>query len=191
VISHQPPPPSVCCDGSLFVPQPCRAMWLWVLLTGAGDEPYGPPPALLQAAAYQQPAVSTPVFPAICLLIVHTEISSLLFLPSLVSFQQPHNLCHGLVFSSLLVWCWWLVVAAHLFSQWNVVWRSLPQARVSRCWCFDSPWCFTSAKHVSRISARSLIHGAHTVCLCAPVAIWDLLVSFLLNVVIINPLQIF
>jgi hypothetical protein len=37
--------------------------------------------------------------------------------------------------------------------------------------------CFTSAKCVCRISARSLIHGAHTVCSCVPVAILDPLFS--------------
>jgi hypothetical protein len=29
---------SGCCDGSLFVFQFCRAIWLWVLHTGSGDE---------------------------------------------------------------------------------------------------------------------------------------------------------
>jgi hypothetical protein len=69
---------SACCDGSLFVLQFCRAVWLWLLLTGSRDELCGLLPALLQAVAYPLHAISLPAFPAICLLIVHVEISSLL-----------------------------------------------------------------------------------------------------------------
>jgi hypothetical protein len=64
-------------------------------------------------------------------------------------------------------------VAAHLFSQCNVVWRSLLWARGLGGQCFNSLWCFTSAKHCSSVSARSLIYGAHTVCVCVPVTILD------------------
>jgi hypothetical protein len=35
-------------------------------------------------------------------------------------------------------------------------------------------WCFTSAKHVSSVSANSLVHGAHAICSCVPVVILDL-----------------
>jgi hypothetical protein len=48
----------------------------------------------------------------------------------------------------------------------KVAWRSLPWARGSGYRSFDSCWCFTSAKHGSSISERSLIHGSHAVCLC-------------------------
>jgi hypothetical protein len=39
--------------------------------------------------------------------------------------------------------------------------------------------CFTSAKHVSSVTAKSLIHGAHAICGCVPVAILDLSLTFL------------
>jgi hypothetical protein len=92
-------PLSGCCDGLLFVPQPWRAVWLWMLLTGSGDEFWGSLPALLQVVAYHLPAVSSPTFPAICLLIVCVEISSL---PSpLLGVLSPHSCV--LVFSSLFI----------------------------------------------------------------------------------------
>jgi hypothetical protein len=72
-------------------------------------------------------------------------------------------------------------VVAHLFFQCIVVWRSLLQARGSGCQSFSSPLCFTSAKGVSSISARSLIHGAHAVCICVPVAILDPLQQAFIN----------
>jgi hypothetical protein len=50
---------------------------------------------------------------------------------------------------------------------------SLPQARGSECRSFGCLWCFTSAKCVSIISAKSLVHGAHAVCGCVPVAILE------------------
>jgi hypothetical protein len=64
-------------------------------------------------------------------------------------------------------------VGALLFSQCNVAWRSFPQARGSGCRSFDSPWCFISTKCGSRVSARFLNHGGHTVCFCAFVPILD------------------
>jgi hypothetical protein len=207
---------SACCDGLLFVFQFFRAIWLWLLLTGLRDELCGMLPALLQAVAYPQTAVSLPAFPAICLLIVPVEISSLPFSPSLVHFQHfwPPHLCASfqfivycsiffcrvggqsaqgamlvyprhdwgyLVLSCLAyqmspkqVWSQSLAAAvAHLFSQYNVVWRCFVQARSSGCWSFDSPWCFNPAKCGSSISARFLIHGAHAVCFCTLVAILD------------------
>jgi hypothetical protein len=78
-----------CCDGSLFVPQPCRAIWLCVLFIGPGDEPCGPPPALLQAVAYHPPAVGPPAFPVVCLLIIPAEISSLPLPLLLCAFSNP------------------------------------------------------------------------------------------------------
>jgi hypothetical protein len=62
---------------------------------------------------------------------------------------------------------------ALLFSQCNMAWRSFLRARGSGCWSFDSPWCFISSKCGSSISARLLIHGAHTACFCTLVAIFD------------------
>jgi hypothetical protein len=57
---------------------------------------------------------------------------------------------------------------AHFFFQWIMTWRSFPWAGDSGCQSFRSPWCFTSAKCVSCLSARSLTHGAHVVCVCVP-----------------------
>jgi hypothetical protein len=48
----------------------------------------------------------------LCLLKVHMEISSLLFLPSLVHFQHSHPLCCVIVFSSLFV--------VHFFNFFSV-----------------------------------------------------------------------
>jgi hypothetical protein len=90
----------VCCLFSIL-----QNIWLWVLLTGSGDGLCGPLPALLQAVAYHPPTVHVPAFPAICLLIVHLEISFLFFPPSLVRFQctYRHPFHCVLVFSSLFI----------------------------------------------------------------------------------------
>jgi hypothetical protein len=71
---------SACCDGLLFVFQFCRAIWLWVLLTGSGDEFFGPLPALFQAVAYHLSTVTSPAF-LVMFTKVHTEISFLLLPP--------------------------------------------------------------------------------------------------------------
>jgi hypothetical protein len=63
--------------------------------------------------------------------------------------------------------------AAHLFSQYNKVWRSFLSTRGSVCRSLDSSWCLISAKGDSRVLARFLIHRAHSVCFCALVAILD------------------
>jgi hypothetical protein len=47
------------------------------------------------------------------------------------------------------------------------------ESRGSECQSFGSPLCFTSAECVSSVSARSLIHGAHAVCNCIPVTIFE------------------
>jgi hypothetical protein len=60
-----------------------------------------------------------------------------------------------------------------LVFQYIMARRSLPRARGSECWCFSSPLCFTSAKGVSSLSAKSLVHRAQEVCSCVPVAISD------------------
>jgi hypothetical protein len=81
-------------------------------------------------------------------------------------------------------WREWLeAVAAHLCSRCTMEWRSFSRARCSRCQSFDSLLCFMSAKSSSIISARFLIHGAHTVCFCTQVAILDpnLYISFYKN----------
>jgi hypothetical protein len=49
------------------------------------------------------PAVGLPAFPAICLLIVYMEISSLPLPTSPLCFQWPQLLCYVLVFSSLFI----------------------------------------------------------------------------------------
>jgi hypothetical protein len=98
-VSHHPAVSTFC---SLSVFHFCRAITLWVLLTGS-DELCGLLPALLQVLAYHPPTVGLPAFPAICLLIVHMEISSLPLSPSLVYFQHSHPLCWVLIFSSLFI----------------------------------------------------------------------------------------
>jgi hypothetical protein len=84
------------------------------------------------------------------------------------------------------VWSWQTMAAAAglaacLFSQCHGV-EKPSIARVSGCQWFNSPWCFTSTKHGSNISAMSLIHGAYTVCICVPVTILDLLSYIILRV---------
>jgi hypothetical protein len=59
---------STCYDGLLIVFQFCSVVFLWVLLTGSGEELCGLLPALFQAAAYHLPAIGPSAFPAICLL---------------------------------------------------------------------------------------------------------------------------
>jgi hypothetical protein len=72
-------------------------------------------------------------------------------------------------------------VMACLFSQCIMALRSLLQARGSGCQNFNSPLYFTSAKCGSSISARSLIHRVHTVCICVSVVILDLFVIYFKN----------
>jgi hypothetical protein len=86
-----------------------------------------------------------------------------------------HLVLSCLVYQMSLKQIWSCHLAAMgtlLFSQWNVEWRSFLQVSGSGCWSFDSPWCFISAKCSSSITARFLIHGAHTVCFCALVTIF-------------------
>jgi hypothetical protein len=52
-----------CVECSLFVFQFCRAVWLWVLLTGSGDELCDLLPALLWGVAYRQPTLHLPASP--------------------------------------------------------------------------------------------------------------------------------
>jgi hypothetical protein len=66
---------------------------------GSGDEFCGQLRALFQAVDYHSPTVGLPTFPAICLLIVHTEISSWTLTSSLVHYQHFHHLCCVLLFS--------------------------------------------------------------------------------------------
>jgi hypothetical protein len=65
------------------------------------------------------------------------------------------------------------VVAAHKFSQCNVVWRSFLWARGSGCQSFGSHWCFISSKCGSSISTRFWSHSAHAVCFCTLVTILE------------------
>jgi hypothetical protein len=62
-VSHQSPLVCMCYDGSLFVFQSCGAVWLWVLLTGSGDELCDPLPALLWGVADCLLALALPAFP--------------------------------------------------------------------------------------------------------------------------------
>jgi hypothetical protein len=80
----------------------CRAIWLWVLLTGSGDELCGPLPALFQTVAYHPPTVSPPAFPAL----VYWKFMQIsapcpLSFSGVLSASCP--LCCVLVFSSLLI----------------------------------------------------------------------------------------
>jgi hypothetical protein len=54
---------SACCDGLLIIFQFCTVIWLWMLLTGSGDELCGSLTALFQAVAYHLPAVGSSAFP--------------------------------------------------------------------------------------------------------------------------------
>jgi hypothetical protein len=55
---------SVFYDGLLIIFQFCRAVRLWMLLSGPGDELCELLPALFQAVAYHLLAVGLPTFPA-------------------------------------------------------------------------------------------------------------------------------
>jgi hypothetical protein len=82
-----------------------------MLLTGSGDEICEPISALFQAVAYHWSGVSLSAFPAICLLKVHVEISSLLF--PLLWCTASCLLCCMFVFSSLFI------VQCFFFSGWG------------------------------------------------------------------------
>jgi hypothetical protein len=55
---------STCYDGLLIVFQFCSVVWLWMLLTGSGDELCGLLAAVFQAGTYHLLAVSPSAFPA-------------------------------------------------------------------------------------------------------------------------------
>jgi hypothetical protein len=77
-----------CYESSLLVVLFCEAVWLWVLLTGSGDDLCDLLPALLHGLA----PLPSCLF-SFCLLIVCTEINSLLLPLSLVYFQHSWFLC--------------------------------------------------------------------------------------------------
>jgi hypothetical protein len=79
---------SACCDGLLIIFQFCTVIFLWMLLTGSGDEFCGPLLALFQAVAYYPPAVTLLPFQSL-FTEVHMEINSLPLPSSLVHFQLP------------------------------------------------------------------------------------------------------
>jgi hypothetical protein len=66
VSDHQPAPcfQLAVNDGLLIVFKFCIVVWLWMLLSGSVDELCGVIPALFLAAAYHQPTVGPPAFPA-------------------------------------------------------------------------------------------------------------------------------
>jgi hypothetical protein len=76
-------------------------------------------------------------------------------------------------------------LACSTSCSFSKLWRWFTWARGSEC-CFSSPWCFTSAKSVSHVSEKSLVHRAHMICSCVAIAILDLpwisLVHFILFV---------
>jgi hypothetical protein len=134
-----------------------------VLLTGSGDELCSLLPALFQAVAYHPPAVGLPAFPAICLLIVLAEISSLLLLPSaeflpflLYASFQFIVYC-SVVFVCVCVWvvnlprglCWFIpwVAGGILCDIWcSPVWSAecLPSRFGAQGWWQWQPTCFLS-----------------------------------------------
>jgi phosphatidylserine synthase len=81
-------------------------------------------------------------------------------------------------------------VAAHLFFQCILLWRKLPPAKGSGCQSFSSLLCFTSAKCVSIISVRSLIHRTHAVCVCVCVCV-TVAISLHILILIIYPMKDF
>jgi hypothetical protein len=97
----------------------------------------------------------------------------------------------GLVVASILACragAWWVSrlagskgvgMAACWFSQCIMAWRRLPRARGSGWWSFSFSLCFTSPMYVSSVSARSLIHRVHVVCICISVTILDPLILVL------------
>jgi hypothetical protein len=91
---------SECCDSFLFVFQVCRAIWLWVLLTGSGDELFWTATWPISGSVLSPACCQPPAFPAFVYWIL-VEISSLLLPPSLVHFQSSCPLCCVLVSSSL------------------------------------------------------------------------------------------
>jgi hypothetical protein len=141
---------SACCDGLLIVSQFCSVVWLWVLLTGSRDELCGLPSALFQAVAYHQPAVSPPAFPAICLLIVHVEISSLPLLP-LLCIQCSRPLCCVLVFSSLFIVQFCFFVCMCVGSVCPGGYTGLSQG-----WLGDTAWCFVLTCLVCQMSPKQV-----------------------------------
>jgi hypothetical protein len=100
----------VCYDGSLFVFQFCRAIWLWVLLTGSGDDLcdcYLPcfrewliTHLLLVFLPFQHFFTDS-----------SAEISSLPLPLSPLHFQWSHPFCCVLDYSSLFIvqFFWWRV----------------------------------------------------------------------------------
>jgi hypothetical protein len=93
---------SACCDGLLIIFQFCSVLWLWVLLTGSGDELCWLLPGLFQAAAYHPPTVGPLPFQP---LFTESSCGDQLLAPnpfsSVLSATPP--LCCVLVFSSLFV----------------------------------------------------------------------------------------
>jgi hypothetical protein len=91
---------SVCYDGLLIIFQFCSVVWLWMLLTGSGDELCGPLPALFQAVAYYLLAVGTSAFPAFVYWKFHRD-QFLAPPPFSGALSTTLSLCCVLVFSSL------------------------------------------------------------------------------------------
>jgi hypothetical protein len=92
----------------------------------------------------------------------------------LFSLPEVSQACLELVASSGGAGGGSMGVVACLFSLCIVAWRRLSWARGSECQSSNSPLCFTFTKCGSSISARSLIHRDHALCVCVPVAILEL-----------------
>jgi hypothetical protein len=182
---------SVCCDGLLIIFQFCSIIWLWVLLTGSGDELCGhylpffrqrlithlllallPFQPLFTESLGKDQLLAPPLFsgalsvtlPFCCVLVFSNlfivQFALLCFVLFCRGVTLPRGLCClsqeylGECHVTLGTQLFGLPnvsqaglepasgsVAALLFSQCNVAWRTYPWARGSGCQSFDSPCC--------------------------------------------------
>jgi hypothetical protein len=129
---------SACYDGLLIVFQFCNIVWLWILLSGSGNELCGPLSALFQAVAYHLPTVSPSAFPAFVywkfqwrsascsfplLQCAYKTLPPLLHVPfqfivyySVLFFQGGGSICPGGYADLFQGWLWeyCVILVAHL-----------------------------------------------------------------------------
>jgi hypothetical protein len=145
---------SECYDGLLIVFEFCSIIWVWMLLTGSGNELCGLLSALFQAVAYHPPAVSPSAFPVL----VYWRLpcrSAPYFSPFCGALTAPYSLCFiFLVYYSVLGLffvgqgvslskglCWFIPGVAvgiphdsHLLTFWS---ESPKQVGASLWWCWN------------------------------------------------------
>jgi hypothetical protein len=149
---------SVCSDALLFVLKFCRAIWLWMLLTGSALWTFT---CIFQAVTYRLPTVGPPAFPTfvywkfveICSLhlpLLHCDFS---FLPCLLcaSFQFIFNcsffFCIGVSLPKGLCWLISGVAGGIPCDAWcSPDWSSecLPSRFRAGVWRWQQPSCFLS-----------------------------------------------